>query len=287
MVYMWRCITLALQFSILVRKRSLIYCSSRFFLFCCWLIKCDPTSGCFVYLLLQEIFHILCDACATWNGCVWGALRKMSPEVGQILVAVALFLSSDAIRIDTISHGHQSRRSGGTDVFSSPFLAEHRVTNITTQIGTHAYLPCKVIKWINCQWFLTWVVYFAILFLCAMILEFGYSLGETVGQQISVMGTSSRRSHFNGGPHSVYRRWPLPILLRWGHRHVDTAAEICASSWCWNLWMSGVYRAEGQRPGPFTRSRWVMFYSLHFPCPFLLLYNFQPIWFHFSTLVQK
>ncbi|XP_055707373.1 zwei Ig domain protein zig-8-like [Phlebotomus papatasi] len=67
----------------------------------------------------------------------------MSPEVGQILVAVALFLGSDAIRIDTISHGHQSRRSGGTDVFSSPFLAEHRVTNITTQIGTHAYLPCK------------------------------------------------------------------------------------------------------------------------------------------------
>lgn len=51
--------------------------------------------------------------------------------------------------------GHQSQqlmRGNGLGLnFYSPQMTDHRVTNITTQIGTHAYLPCKVIIELTAQ----------------------------------------------------------------------------------------------------------------------------------------
>lgn len=72
-------------------------------------------------------------------------------------VVVLLARMADAKYFDggasSLPHAHQSRRSmgggGGTEFYTPQLLSEqqqlHRVTNITTQIGTHAYLPCKVI----------------------------------------------------------------------------------------------------------------------------------------------
>lgn len=41
--------------------------------------------------------------------------------------------------------GHHLRKNAAGELHLRGFPAvDHRVTNITTQIGTHAYLPCKV-----------------------------------------------------------------------------------------------------------------------------------------------
>lgn len=61
----------------------------------------------------------------------------------------SLFLSANAKHFDLgaspqSTHGHQSRRNLGTEYYSPLLANEHRVTNVTTQIGTNAFLPCKV-----------------------------------------------------------------------------------------------------------------------------------------------
>lgn len=40
-----------------------------------------------------------------------------------------------------------SKINPGTGLYTGPYLESHEVTNVTTQIGTHAYLPCKVSSW--------------------------------------------------------------------------------------------------------------------------------------------
>lgn len=70
----------------------------------------------------------------------------------RLLCIVELFLGIDGVHFDLSSsplssHAHQSRRNMGTEFHSSHLQhssGDHRVTNVTTQIGTHAFLPCKV-----------------------------------------------------------------------------------------------------------------------------------------------
>lgn len=44
------------------------------------------------------------------------------------------------------SRGHPSRSQMGVELYSAqPQMAqEHSITNVTTQIGSHAFLPCQV-----------------------------------------------------------------------------------------------------------------------------------------------
>ena len=68
--------------------------------------------------------------------------------LGCLLVLVeAKHLDSSSSKAS--SHSHQSRRNMGTDYHSPQLLManEHRVTNVTTQIGTNAFLPCKVSRY--------------------------------------------------------------------------------------------------------------------------------------------
>lgn len=70
---------------------------------------------------------------------------------GLRLFLGTLFMVAEAKHFDLssspqTSHGHHLRRNMGTDYNSPQSLVanEHRVTNVTTQIGTNAFLPCKV-----------------------------------------------------------------------------------------------------------------------------------------------
>lgn len=69
--------------------------------------------------------------------------------ITSVLVAV-LIMADRSVGL-TQSHGHQSRtRTGGGEFYSPQLLLtnEPRLTNVTTQIGTNAFLPCKV----NTSW---------------------------------------------------------------------------------------------------------------------------------------
>uniref|UniRef100_A0A1B0CZW6 Uncharacterized protein n=1 Tax=Phlebotomus papatasi TaxID=29031 RepID=A0A1B0CZW6_PHLPP len=38
----------------------------------------------------------------------------------------------------------ESRPGDEVEAHTGPYLSDHEITNVTTQVGTHAYLPCKV-----------------------------------------------------------------------------------------------------------------------------------------------
>lgn len=62
--------------------------------------------------------------------------------------AVAILVMEISARTygTTQSHGHQSRNRKESELFPLQLLLRngHDDTNVTTQIGTTAYLPCKV-----------------------------------------------------------------------------------------------------------------------------------------------
>ncbi|GAB0099106.1 zwei Ig domain protein zig-8 [Sergentomyia squamirostris] len=62
----------------------------------------------------------------------------MLPDsVGQCLILLMLLLHTDAIATN-------SRLGDDMEPHTGPYLSDHGITNVTTQVGTHAYLPCKV-----------------------------------------------------------------------------------------------------------------------------------------------
>ncbi|XP_055679691.1 zwei Ig domain protein zig-8-like isoform X2 [Lutzomyia longipalpis] len=61
----------------------------------------------------------------------------MLPEVGQCLIVLMLLFNSDASPTEI-------RNVDDVEAHTGPYLSDHDITNITTQVGTHAYLPCKV-----------------------------------------------------------------------------------------------------------------------------------------------
>lgn len=46
--------------------------------------------------------------------------------------------------IDNTAIVNLSKLTPNSGFYSGPYLDGHTVTNITTQTGTHAYLPCRV-----------------------------------------------------------------------------------------------------------------------------------------------
>ncbi|CAD7093268.1 unnamed protein product [Hermetia illucens] len=63
----------------------------------------------------------------------------------HLLFAAAFFnFNMDTIRADIPSPLEGSTKQTGSSLYIDPHLEGHGTTNVTTQIGTHAYLPCKV-----------------------------------------------------------------------------------------------------------------------------------------------
>lgn len=67
-------------------------------------------------------------------------------SVGFIVAVSAGATHFDLGASPQMSHSHQSRRTINTDYYTPQLLlpGEQRVANVTTQIGTNAFLPCKV-----------------------------------------------------------------------------------------------------------------------------------------------
>uniref|UniRef100_A0A6B2EBU8 Putative neural cell adhesion molecule l1 n=1 Tax=Phlebotomus kandelakii TaxID=1109342 RepID=A0A6B2EBU8_9DIPT len=61
----------------------------------------------------------------------------MTSEVGQCLIVLMLLLNSDA-------NPTESQSGDDMEAHTGPYLTDHDITNVTTQVGTHAYLPCKL-----------------------------------------------------------------------------------------------------------------------------------------------
>ncbi|XP_055715804.1 zwei Ig domain protein zig-8-like isoform X2 [Phlebotomus papatasi] len=61
----------------------------------------------------------------------------MLSEVGQCLIVLMLLFNTDA-------NPTESRPGDEVEAHTGPYLSDHEITNVTTQVGTHAYLPCKV-----------------------------------------------------------------------------------------------------------------------------------------------
>lgn len=161
-----------------------------------------------------------------------------------------LFVIAEAKHFDSSqspqsSHGHQSRRNMGTDYHSPQSLLanEHRVTNVTTQIGTNAFLPCKVR---------------AMALHCLSVCPphpLHSSTGTPIGQQVRVLDPRARRPHTHRGPTHLHRRRPLPGLLRGQHGHVDAADQICPGQRRRHVRVPGGDGAQSQCTGPFARRR--------------------------------
>ncbi|XP_059621727.1 zwei Ig domain protein zig-8-like isoform X2 [Phlebotomus argentipes] len=59
----------------------------------------------------------------------------MLSEVGQCLIVLMLLFNTDA---------NPTESQMDVEAHTGPYLSDHDITNVTTQVGTHAYLPCKM-----------------------------------------------------------------------------------------------------------------------------------------------
>lgn len=57
------------------------------------------------------------------------------------LVLIPDFVNGDVSSSSSLA---LSKLASGAAFYTGPYLDGNGITNITTQIGTHAYLPCKV-----------------------------------------------------------------------------------------------------------------------------------------------
>lgn len=70
------------------------------------------------------------------------------PKIFYFSFIVNVF--SDAIKADNIVQSLSLEKSNlQNDFYIGPYLDGNEVTNITVQIGTNAYLPCKVRTTVN------------------------------------------------------------------------------------------------------------------------------------------
>lgn len=60
------------------------------------------------------------------------------------LIFIILFIFNDYVTGDISTSLALSKLNSGGTFFAGPYLDGSGVSNVTTQIGTHAYLPCKV-----------------------------------------------------------------------------------------------------------------------------------------------
>lgn len=77
---------------------------------------------------------------------LWNFLNKNIP--GQFInlhFLCFLFVYTDLIYAElNTSSIPATKPNQGTPFFTGPYLDGTGISNLTTQIGTHAYLPCKV-----------------------------------------------------------------------------------------------------------------------------------------------
>nr|CAD7452521.1 unnamed protein product [Timema tahoe] len=62
-------------------------------------------------------------------------------------------LGAEGVAVLPPLHQHMKRFSG---LYTGPYFDPTTTTNITTQLGTHAYLPCKVKQLGNKSGHVTW-----------------------------------------------------------------------------------------------------------------------------------
>lgn len=62
----------------------------------------------------------------------------------HFLFAAIFYFNTETVKADILSTLDLSKHHTGSSYYTEPYLEGHGTTNITTQIGTHAYLPCKV-----------------------------------------------------------------------------------------------------------------------------------------------
>lgn len=110
------------------------------------------------------------------------------------------------------SHVPQSRRNMGTDYQMQ--TNDKYVTNVTTQIGKDAFLPCKVLV-------LTSSVFVPLKYWPQLS-----SKGTTLAQQVGVLDSGTRWPHTHRGPTDVHRRRSVPGILCGPHRRMDAADQI-------------------------------------------------------------
>lgn len=109
-------------------------------------------------------------------------------------------------------------------LYTGPYFDPSAPNNITTQLGTHAYLPCKVTTQpvtleLGVEALATSLSY---IFLTVA--------GAAAEQQIGVVDPAPRRTHPHRGPLHLHRGRALPGLPRRGHRHLDPAGLATPST---------------------------------------------------------
>lgn len=70
-------------------------------------------------------------------------------ESTKFLFLLSVLLITDYVTGDISTSLALNKLNSGGTFFAGPYLDGSGVSNVTTQIGTHAYLPCKVSK--SCQ----------------------------------------------------------------------------------------------------------------------------------------
>lgn len=82
----------------------------------------------------------------------WCSTNPLPGNPRLIIITQDLFFScliADYVTGDISTSLALSKLNSGGTFFAGPYLDGSGVSNVTTQIGTHAYLPCKVSK--SCQ----------------------------------------------------------------------------------------------------------------------------------------
>ncbi|XP_050098152.1 zwei Ig domain protein zig-8-like [Anopheles aquasalis] len=72
------------------------------------------------------------------------ALKERNKMCHSNLIFIVLFICTDYVTGDISTSLALSKLNSGATFFAGPYLDGNGVSNVTTQIGTHAYLPCKV-----------------------------------------------------------------------------------------------------------------------------------------------